>query len=105
MTDTATLKSEQRALADDFNDVVADAQALLRHAARDAGEGYDDARQRLERSLKAMREQLDSLERAAVDKAKSAGRATDGYVHEHPWQAAGIGAGVGLLLGMLIARR
>jgi ElaB/YqjD/DUF883 family membrane-anchored ribosome-binding protein len=104
MNDTATVNST-RALADDFNDVVADTQALLRHAARDAGEGYDDARQRLERSLKAMREQLDTLEKTVVDKAKSAGHATDSYVHEHPWQAAGIGAGVGLLLGMLIARR
>ena len=38
-------------------------------------------------------------------RAKAAGRATDAYVHEHPWQSIGVAAGIGLLLGMLIARR
>ena len=36
---------------------------------------------------------------------KEAARATDEYVHEHPWQAVGAAAGVGFLIGMLIARR
>ena len=29
---------------------------------------------------------------------------TDEYVHENPWKAAGVGAGVGLIIGMLISR-
>jgi ElaB/YqjD/DUF883 family membrane-anchored ribosome-binding protein len=32
-------------------------------------------------------------------------RATDDYVHENPWSSIGAAAGVGLLVGMLIARR
>jgi ElaB/YqjD/DUF883 family membrane-anchored ribosome-binding protein len=32
-------------------------------------------------------------------------RATDDYVHEHPWGAVGIAAAMGLVLGMLISRR
>ena len=36
---------------------------------------------------------------------KEAARDADGYVREHPWQAVGIAAGVGLLLGILISRR
>ena len=42
---------------------------------------------------------------AAVDKAKSAAKAADGYVHENPWKSIGVAAGVGLLIGMLIGRR
>ena len=38
-------------------------------------------------------------------KAKEAGQATDAYVRENPWQAVGIAAGAGLLIGMLISRR
>ena len=30
---------------------------------------------------------------------------TDEYVHEHPWKAVGIAAGVGFVLGLLIGRR
>ena len=30
---------------------------------------------------------------------------TDKYVHDNPWQAIGVAAGVGFLLGLLIGRR
>ena len=32
-------------------------------------------------------------------------KATEAYVRENPWQAVGIAAGVGLVLGLLISRR
>ena len=106
MSDVATQsRREEKRLAQDFKAVLNDAEELLRHAARDAGEGYNEARVRLEESLKTARAELGTLEKAAVDNAKRAGRATDTYVHNHPWESIGIGAGVGLLLGMLIARR
>jgi ElaB/YqjD/DUF883 family membrane-anchored ribosome-binding protein len=102
---TQTLKDSQTRLSRDVRAVVDDAEALLRHAVRDAGEGYDDARSRLERSLKTARSELECVEHAVLDNARRAKQATDQYVHQHPWQSMGIGAGVGLLLGMLISRR
>ena len=41
----------------------------------------------------------------AVEKAKATARATDDYVHENPWKAVGVAAGVGIILGMLIGRK
>ena len=38
-------------------------------------------------------------------RAKAAGHATDEFVQEHPWQSIGIAAGLGLVVGLLIARR
>ncbi len=106
MTDAAkTLKDGQQRLAQDFKAVVNDAEQLLRDAARDAGQGYGEARERLEESLKIARDELACLEGAMMDSARRAGRATDDYVHRRPWESIGIGAGVGLLLGLLIARR
>jgi ElaB/YqjD/DUF883 family membrane-anchored ribosome-binding protein len=32
-------------------------------------------------------------------------RATDDYVHEHPWRAVGVAAAVGFLVGLLVNRR
>ncbi|HET7776216.1 MAG TPA: hypothetical protein VFK74_07610 [Azospira sp.] len=40
-----------------------------------------------------------------MDKTKAAARATDDFVHDNPWKAVGIAAGVGLLLGVIIGRR
>ena len=44
-------------------------------------------------------------EAALVDKTKAAARATDDYVNDNPWQAVGIAAGIGFLLGVIIGRR
>jgi ElaB/YqjD/DUF883 family membrane-anchored ribosome-binding protein len=30
---------------------------------------------------------------------------TDEYVHENPWQAIGIGAAIGFLVGLVVSRR
>ena len=40
-----------------------------------------------------------------LDKTRQAAKATDEYVHEHPWHAVGVAAVVGFLLGALISRR
>jgi ElaB/YqjD/DUF883 family membrane-anchored ribosome-binding protein len=48
---------------------------------------------------------MTEAEQAALVKAKAAAEATDTYVHENPWQAVGIAAGVGLVIGLLIGRR
>ena len=39
------------------------------------------------------------MEGQAVDQAKAAARATDDYVHDNPWQAIGVAAAVGFLVG------
>jgi ElaB/YqjD/DUF883 family membrane-anchored ribosome-binding protein len=43
--------------------------------------------------------------RAARVRIQEAGYSVDDTVRQHPWAAAGISAGVGLLLGILIGRR
>jgi ElaB/YqjD/DUF883 family membrane-anchored ribosome-binding protein len=41
----------------------------------------------------------------AADRAKEAARATDDYVHDHPWQMVGVAAAVGFVAGLLMNRR
>lgn len=99
------LKEGTNRLAEDFRAVVSDAEQLLRTAANQAGEGYAEARERLESSLKAARQELDTFEHQMIDGARRAGRATDGYVRSHPWESIAVGAGIGVLVGLLIGRR
>ena len=100
-----SLNKSRSRLVEDFSTVLEDAQALLRHAAGDAGKSYADARSRLEASVKQARERIGSAEEAMLASARDAGRSADGYVREHPWESIAISAGVGVLLGILISRR
>lgn len=91
-------------LVHDFRVVVSDAEELLRATAGQAGEKVAAARDRIQENLVAAKARLASAEEAVAEKTKQAAKATDLYVHENPWKAVGIGAGVGLIIGMLISR-
>lgn len=91
-------------LMQDLRVVVADAEELLRATAGQAGEKVAGARERIQENLAAAKERLVAAEEAVVAKTKQAAKATDDYVHENPWKAVGIGAGVGLIVGLLIGR-
>ena len=96
--------SKQKLVAD-LKVVVADAEELLRATASQAGEKVYAARERIQASLATAKVKLTEAERALLEKSKLAARATDDYVHENPWQAVGIAAAAGLVLGVLISRR
>jgi ElaB/YqjD/DUF883 family membrane-anchored ribosome-binding protein len=91
-------------LMQDLRLVVADAEELLRATASQAGEKVSAARERIQANLVVAKERLADAEAAMLEKTKAAARATDEYVHENPWRAVGIAAGVGLVVGMLISR-
>lgn len=92
-------------LVADLKVVVADAEELLRATASQAGEKVSAARERIQASLATAKVKLSEAERALLDKTKEAAKATDEYVHEHPWHAVGVAAAIGVVLGMLISRR
>ena len=92
-------------LVADLKVVVADAEELLRATASQAGEKVAVARERIQASLATAKVKLGEAERALLEKTKEAARATDDYVRENPWQAVGIAAVSGLVLGILISRR
>jgi ElaB/YqjD/DUF883 family membrane-anchored ribosome-binding protein len=103
MADTTQHQKER--LMSDLHAVVAEAESLLRATAGQTGEGSSELRAKVQASLDRAKRNLADLQDAAIEKAKAAGRATDAYVHENPWQAMGVAAGVGLLIGLLISRR
>lgn len=102
---TSTIDSSRQKLAGDFRNVVTDVEELLKATAGQTGGQLSTARDRVAESLRQMRMELESAERAAIAKAKHAAAEVDHYAHENPWQAVGIAAGIGLLIGVVIARR
>jgi len=79
---------------DELRTVIPDAEELLRATAGDVGPKVQEVRERAEESLRAAREHV-----------QGTGRELDSQVREHPWAAVGIAAGIGLIVGILMARK
>ena len=92
-------------LLDDFSTMLSDAEDLLKRASNETGERAKDLRAQVEAKLLAAKLRLQELEGEAVDRARAAARVTDDYVHDNPWQAVGIAAGVAFIIGVLVSRR
>ncbi|MEX0961133.1 MAG: DUF883 family protein [Burkholderiales bacterium] len=101
-TDT---KASTDKLVADMKTVIADAEELLHVTANQAGEKVSAARARAQDNLRVAKERLREAEQLAEDKARAAAKAADEYVQDHPWQSVGVAAAIGVVIGMLIARR
>jgi ElaB/YqjD/DUF883 family membrane-anchored ribosome-binding protein len=104
-TETGADKVAKGKLMEDLKAVVSDMEELLKATASQTGERIAAARAKAEESLKAAKGQIAEEGKAVLIKAKSAAKATDEYVHAHPWESVGISAFAGFVLGLLISRR
>lgn len=92
-------------LVTDIKAVMTDVDALLHQAANATGDEARQLRRRAEDMLDQAQKKFAAVRDDAVERGRAATRATDEWVHDNPWSAIGIGAAVGVLVGMLIARR
>jgi ElaB/YqjD/DUF883 family membrane-anchored ribosome-binding protein len=93
-------KTNQR-LANDLGAVVQDAQDVMDATAGQAGEKMREVRSRLAGALESARATYERL----GEKTTVAAKATDETIREHPYETIGIAFGLGLLIGVLIARK
>lgn len=100
-----TIGDSTEKLLDEVREVVRDAEAVLQATAAQSGDRIDAVRTRAMDSVRKARERLAALEKGAVAEVREAAETADKYVHKNPWQAIGMAAGVGLLVGLLIGRR
>ncbi len=102
---TEMTAAQREKLMADLRVVVADAEQLLKMTADEVGESAAGLRERLQERMAQSKERLLDLQESATEKAKAAGHAADDFVHENPWKAVAIGAGIGVIVGMLMGRR
>ena len=91
-------------LLQDIQLVVSDAEALLKATANQSGDKIAEVRTKVGESIQAVRASLEEAEIAIVDQSKAAAKATDVYVHQHPWQSVGVAAAIGFVIGWLAKR-
>jgi ElaB/YqjD/DUF883 family membrane-anchored ribosome-binding protein len=80
--------------------LLAEAEGVLAATGSEAAAGVASLRDRTLAALEKSRETA----RHAMDVAKERAAQADKAIHEHPYAAIGVAAGVGLLLGALISR-
>ena len=96
-----TTEQANQRLASDLKAVVRDAEELIKATAGQAGEKVNELRSRLTAALESAKANCQRLE----EKTVAAAKATDRTIREHPYQSVGIALGVGLLVGVLVARK
>ncbi len=92
-------------LMQDLQLVVADAEELLKATAGQAGDKIAAARSRAEQSVQSAKSRLAVAGQKAGERYRDATKEADQYVHENPWTAVSVAAGVGLLIGVMLTRK
>jgi len=89
----------------EVHDLMADVQNLLGQMAHVADPEIARLRAKVAAALDTARQAVTDGTQRVRRQAKSALQAGDGYVRKQPWQAVGMGAVAGLIVGILLARR
>jgi len=93
------------ALSREAHNFLTDIEDLVKATTSLTGEDLARAKAKLAERILATKASVERMGGAIADRTRHAAQATDGFVHERPWQAIGIGAGLGVLVGFLLARR
>ena len=92
-------------IARDIQNVVSDAQELLKTVQAEGESKLGDVKVKVQAKLDNAKQLLGQMQTTVQDGAKQAIDQTDAYVHSNPGQAVGVAAAIGALVGFLCARR
>ena len=104
-TPSRSMNKAQGDLARDFRKVVTDAEELIRTVGQEGESRYADVSNRVKASIDTAKVCLGELSESARARTVDTAKAADDYVRGNPWQAVGIGAAAGVLVGFLLASR
>ena len=91
---TEHLRAELKSLSDTLEEVLSS-----------SGEKSKEELSKAEQALKQSRYRLGETGDAIAKQTRVAAARADEYVRENPWTGVGIGAAIGVVLGVLLSRR
>jgi len=90
----------------ELREVVASTEALLAALGNEGGEAVQELRGRLKTTIADVKRELGSSfmanARQTITKARDTASSVDEFVHDSPWAAVAVGAGIGVLVGMIL---
>jgi len=105
MNNSERMSESREKIISELKTMTKDAEELLQSAGDQASASYETARDRLKTTLRDARENWSATQERLMSGSKDAMENADRYVQENPWQAVGIGAAAGLLVGLLLSRK
>jgi ElaB/YqjD/DUF883 family membrane-anchored ribosome-binding protein len=97
---TANAERSEKLLTD-LKRVVHDSEELLQDSKEVVGEKAHELRERLSETLEQAKATCLHLQ----EKTKATAKAADKIIRDHPYQSIGVALGLGVLVGLLIARK
>lgn len=100
-------KTEQTETPDnnEFQKFVEDIEELIEETSTLTGDELARASEKLRQRIALAKLSTSVMGGVLAGQASKAAAATDEYVNAQPWTAVGISAAVGLIIGLLLARR
>jgi ElaB/YqjD/DUF883 family membrane-anchored ribosome-binding protein len=95
----------QTDISQEFHDFILDIEDLLNASGSMNSDDLSRAKEKLNARIESAKKTFSDASGSLAHSAKETAATTNKYVHENPWQAIGVGATVGLLLGLLFTRR
>jgi len=92
------LRAELKSLADTLEEVLSSSSSKSK-------EELSKLRNKAEQALHESRYHLGETSDVLAKQTREAAARADEYVRENPWAGVGIGAAVGVVIGMLLTRR
>jgi ElaB/YqjD/DUF883 family membrane-anchored ribosome-binding protein len=97
-------RSQANALGRDVQNVVSEAQDLLKTVKDEGASRIDEVKSKMASQYDAAREKFGEIQTTVQEGAKQAMTTTDEYVRSNPWRAVGIAAAAGAIIGFLASR-
>jgi ElaB/YqjD/DUF883 family membrane-anchored ribosome-binding protein len=92
-------------LMDELKNAIGEAETWLKDASSQESIVPSETRARFDDTLRTARSDLRKLEDSAIARGRAAAKSADAYVHDNPWKSVSLGAALGVIVGMLIARK
>ena len=100
-----TPDTTQSGVAREYHALLNDVEDLISSATSLTGEDLAQAKAQLSARIAAAKASIARASGAVSGQVRSGAMATDSYVRTQPWQAVGISAAAGILVGYLLGRR
>jgi ElaB/YqjD/DUF883 family membrane-anchored ribosome-binding protein len=99
------MNAPREKLVTDFRVLMTDVDELVKATASQTGDKIAEVRGRVQQAAAQLRPRLAEAQVVLQNKAAVAVDTADDYIHDNPWTAIGVAAGVGLVIGLLVGRR
>ena len=93
------------AISNEFQNFLADIETLMKQTATLTGDELSHAKEKIRERVAAAKVSVAHYSGGVAHDAQRIAATVNREVHAEPWKAIGAGAAVGILLGLLFARR